>query len=126
MATTTHHSPSSNRLFLAAIAATTVTLPVYVIVLRQFAGVETRAFVPGILVIALLVTLVAVLVVGIPVYRALERRNEDSFLACGILGGLCGFIASGILLSIMPIALVIGAATGVIAGLAFRLVARGL
>jgi hypothetical protein len=126
MITTTHHSPSSNRLVVAAIAATIAAMPVYFIVLQQFAGVETRAFVPGILVIALLVTLVAVLVVGIPVYRSLERRNEDSFLACGLLGGLCGFIASGILLSVMPIALVIGASTGVVVGLTFRLVARGI
>ena len=42
MVTTTHHSPSPDRLVLAALAAAAAPIPVYVLLLLRWTGAETQ------------------------------------------------------------------------------------
>ena len=73
--------------------------------------------------IAFGVTLVGSLIIGIPVFLTLARRNVDSLRAHVAVGGLIGLLAGLVLVGINPVHLTMAMLCGAAVGLVFRIVA---
>jgi len=63
------------------------------------------------------------LLIGVPVYLSLVRRDRDSFPVCGLIGSVVGILAAWMLFGGELIALGAGFGTGALAGLAFSMAA---
>ncbi len=86
--------PSIRRVLLAAVITPLVVVPIVLAftLLPTTFGTESLdsdvwRFVLIIVWIALGVTLAASLVIGIPVFLILARKNVNSLLVCGVVGG---------------------------------------